>query len=349
MEQNLILTLGLLTILLSSCGGFDDEYYVCDDGEVVKYSYQCKEYFDGCAYNNPPCSYGYECIDNSCELMQGCLYNNPPCEEGYFCLDNECILYEDNNNDTSDYRFTYYENVEPYQSVYCTKIDPFDITIRSATADAIRTHAGSYSYSQLFDIYDWVKKEIIYQNVPLGGIPYPPQETLITKSGDCKNQAVLIASMIGAIGGTAKVVVDPICEHAYTIVYFGEEENLNSFVDAVANHYGNEVYVNYFTMDGGIWVIFDTAGGWYPGDTLPECYGEREVYYITSCLTCVNTYSKMPYTYMDKCYSECPGGTISTTDYSCGACEQGYYSCNNECLKCPDGYYLATDCLCYRK
>ena len=57
----------------------------------------------------------------------------------------------------------------------------------------------------------------------------------------------------------------------------------------------------------------------------------------------------MPYTYMDKCYSECPGGTISTTDYSCGACEQGYYSCNNECLKCPDGYYLATDCLCYRK
>ena len=248
-----------------------------------------------------------------------------------------------------NYSFTSYENTEPYLSTYCDKINPYELSIREAAADAIRKHPGAYSNAQLFDIYDWVKTNIIYQNVPLAGIPYPPEETLLTKSGDCKNQAVLIASMVRAVGGKAKVVADPDCVHAYAIVYFGTvDKDLDSFIQAATDHYGSDISVNYFTLDDGIWVIFDGAGGEYPGDTLPQCTGDRTVYFISSCMDCSHTYTNMPYTFEDKCYSQCPAGTVSSNQYVCAPCPSGYHACNNQCLKCNAGQYLATDCLCYR-
>lgn len=253
-----------------------------------------------------------------------------------------------NNVGATEYAFQYYDNKEPYYSSFCDKINPYNLNVREAAANAIRNDPGSYNFNQLLDVYDWVKKNIIYQTSPLAGIPYPPEQTLATGSGDCKNQAVLIDSMIEAIGGTAKVVADPSCTHAYTIVYFGSAgRDLSSFTQAVANHYGSKVLVNHFTINDEVWVIFDPAGGSYPGDTLPECYGNRTLYYITSCLSCVNQYPNMPYTYGDKCYSQCPSGTVHRNDYACYSCDPGYWSFNNECVTCPSGDYLATDGLCY--
>ena len=247
------------------------------------------------------------------------------------------------------YNFTSYENAEPYYHTYCDKIDPYNLNVRKAAADAIRNDPGSYSHSQLFDIYDWVKQNIIYQNVPLAGIPYPPSETLTTGSGDCKNQAVLIASMIGAIGGKAKVVADPSCKHAYALVYFGKSKSdVSAFTQAVAKHYGSNAAVNYITSADGIWVIFDPAGGNYPGNTLLECSGNRTVYYMTGCLECSNQYPNSPYTFNGKCYTQCPSGTVSANQYACRPCSQGSYSCNNQCLTCPSGHYMATDCMCYQ-
>lgn len=279
-----------------------------------------------------------------------------------YCGDNICSNDEDCTNCSQDcgqckqqdsqiinYTFQSYENKEPYYSAFCDKINPYDLSVREAAADAIRNDPGSYSISQLLDIYDWIKSNVIYQNVALAGIPYSASETLTTKSGDCKNQAVLISSMITAIGGTAKVVADPSCHHAYTIVYFGSAETGTSmFTKAVANHYGNNVQVNFFTLKDGIWVIFDPAGGNYPGDTLPECTGNRTVYYITTCLSCVNQYPNKPYTYGDKCYSECPSGTIHTNNYACFPCSVGDYSYNNECVTCPSETVLGEDGKCHQ-
>ena len=249
------------------------------------------------------------------------------------------------------YDFTSYENGEPYYSTFCDKIDPLDLNVRQAASDAIRNDPGSYSsvgIRQLFDIYDWVKANVIYQTVPLAGIPYPPSQTLSTRSGDCKNQAVLIASMVEAIGGTAKVVVEPACHHAYTIVYYGESgRDMDSFVQAVSNHYGKGVTVSYFTHDNGYWIIFDPAGGTYPGDTLPECKTSADRYYIQSCLSCGQQYVNSPYTYNGKCYSQCPSGTFSQNQHSCEPCPAGSYSWNNKCLTCDSGYVLGEDGRCY--
>jgi hypothetical protein len=249
---------------------------------------------------------------------------------------------------TESYSFSVYENKQPYYGAFCDKINPYDLNVREASSSAIRNHPGTYNNNQLFDIYDWIKQNIVYQNVPLTGIPYQPSETLATKSGDCKNQAVLIASMVESIGGTAKVVVDPDCEHAYTIVYFGPSgSDISWFTQAVSNHYGSDVSIRYFTYGDGIWIIFDPAGGNYPGSTLPECSGNRTVYFLMSCLDCVNQYPNTPYTFGDKCYSQCPSGTITANQYACKSCPKGYYSFNNECVTCPSGYYLAVNGKCY--
>ena len=56
----------------------------------------------------------------------------------------------------------------------------------------------------------------------------------------------------------------------------------------------------------------------------------------------------MPYTLGEKCYSECPQGTIHKNNNACYPCPQGYWSYNNECVTCQSGYHLKTDGKCYR-
>lgn len=177
-------------------------------------------------------------------------------------------------------------NSEPYYSVYCNKIDPFDLDVRETASMAVRNHSGKYNILQILDIYDWVKDNIIYLNVPvtLSGSPYNPSETLTTKSGDCKNQAVLLASMIDSIGGAAKVVLIPECEHAYVLVYFGNNESgFNELLYDTQFYYNKPLSFSYYKENDNFWVKFDTAGGMYPGETLPECDNVKEVYTVSSC------------------------------------------------------------------
>lgn len=274
------------------------------------------------------------CGDGECNNGESC--NSCPTDCQQFC------------NTPSQETLTVSTNEEPYYSTFCDKINPYDLSVREAATKAIRNDPGSYSVTQLFDIYDWVKSNIIYQNVPLIGIPYPAKETLTTKSGDCKNQAVLIASMIEAIGGTAKVVVDPSCEHAYAIVRFGSaEDDFSWFPGSVAEHYGKDVEIQYITNKDGIWIIFDPAGEEYPGNTLSECSGDRTIYYVDSCLSCINQYPTKPYTYGDECYSECPPGTVHNNNYACSPCPLDSWSYKNKCVTCDEGYSLHTDGRCY--
>lgn len=312
-----------------SCGYCGDN--ICNNGET-----DATCHFD-CLTKEPVCG------DNKCDSTESCTTCSVDC--GVCKQDIKPVT----TNKPSSNSFTSLTNAEPYYSGFCDKIDPYDIDVRKAAAEAIRNDPGSYSDAQLFDIYDWVKKNIIYQNVALGGIPYSPDQTLATKSGDCKNQAVLIVSMIKAIGGTAKVVADPSCSHAYAMVYFGKSDShISSFTDAVSAHYGTDVVVNYITSNGEIWVIFDPAGGYYPGNTLDECSGARDVYYIDSCLECKALYPNMPFTFNEKCYESCPSGTISNNGLTCIPCPEGFYSYNNKCVSCDSGFILGKDGKCHQ-
>lgn len=260
---------------------------------------------------------------------------------------------------TSDvFSVSAYSAEEYFEQIYCKKIDPYNMDVRMAASEAVRAHPGTYSIDQLLDIYDWVKSNINYLNVPISlpVTPYSPSETLTTKSGDCKNQAVLIASMIESIGGSARVVGQPSCQHAYTIVYFtNSSSDIQDYVDTIFYHYfpckggficGGKCWsypsgigawcdgsnavesdscspgevgftdemchscpspdhqtlileegeggkcrdssgftVNWFNYNNGKWVIFDPAGGYYPGDTIPDCLsGNQQRYFMDSCI-----------------------------------------------------------------
>lgn len=335
----------------------DEQPKFCQDGQLIDDANLCgcpDEFFPD---ENNSCSiFVFKCYDGTpygkCTQTKpkycsnGVLADNATtcgCPEGKNMLGDSCII------PPANFTYTIYEDKDPYYRIYCDKIDPYDLSIREAASDAIRKHPGAYNANQIFDIYDWVKQNVIYQNVPLGGIPYPPSETLDTGSGDCKNQAVLIASMIESIGGTARVTIDGNCSHAYAMVYYGPSgTDMVPFTEAVATHYGPDVNVRYMTYDDGIWIILDPAGGLYPGNTLPECTGDRTVHFISGCLDCSREHHDKPHKYDGLCYSQCPSGTVSLSDYTCTPCPEGSGSCNNQCLTCPEGTHLGKDCKCYR-
>jgi hypothetical protein len=245
---------------------------------------------------------------------------------------------------------------------YCDKINPYDLSVRKAAAVAIRKDPGAYnaSWNQLLDVYDWVKGNIQYQNVPFTDpISYPPSDTLTTKTGDCKNQAVLIASMVQAIGGKAKVLIDDDCLHAYAIVYIGNSDaDVTKFAQAVGDryrggppapggYYNNVSRVVYVDYDNGKWVVMDAAGANYPGDTLDSCMRHDTVTIETSCMDCANTNPNFPYTFNNSCYSQCPSGTISPNQHVCESCPEGYHSYNNSCLRCEQGQVVGSDGMCH--
>ena len=175
-----------------------------------------------------------------------------------------------------------------YQAAYCNYFEPTNLDVREAAAEAISPHPGAYSVNQILDVYDWVHENVIYQNVPVNLTyePYAPSETLQTGSGDCKNQAVLIASMIEAIGGSARILLIPECQHAFAEVYIGGNDTKNRFLDAAFAHYSSHsTYINWHTSknDTEIWVPLDTAGGSYAGNTIAECLNASQTFVIYNC------------------------------------------------------------------
>lgn len=218
-------------------------------------------------------------------------------------------------------------------AAFCDKIDPYDLSVREAAAEATKGHPGSYSTAQLFDVYDWVNANIEYHNVAFAGIPYPANETLATKEGDCKNHAVLVTSMVRSIGGKAYAVVDAACEHAYSIVYVGpSKKDMDSFSQQVAAHYRYKAFqINYLNYNNSMWAIIDTTGGFYPGDVLPGCVVKMMTIDIeSSCLDCVNEDPSYPYTFNGLCYNGCPSGAIALNKYAC-ACPTGTQFSGNRC------------------
>lgn len=105
MMKNLIL---IFCILLLSMGCVTQQTkYVCSDGREVSNKEECNGNISGgggqqsilpgstpqsgCAYNNPPCSSDYNCVNNMCVKKSGCQYSNPSCNSEFDCIDNICI------------------------------------------------------------------------------------------------------------------------------------------------------------------------------------------------------------------------------------------------------------------
>ncbi|MEW5996024.1 MAG: transglutaminase domain-containing protein [Candidatus Micrarchaeota archaeon] len=190
-----------------------------------------------------------------------------------------------------------------YYDKYCEGIDPRNSLVRQQAAAAASAHSGELSVEQIADIYEFVHTEIAYVSDPrrpdLESYPYSPEQTLLAGAGDCDDQAVLFASMVEAIGGWSRVVINTACGHAYTEVYIGDSESAaDAAMQALFDYYSPDyITVRWRTdEDGTKWMIFDPAGGEYAGDLHPDCYSqtdedswedagtEANLFYVYSCV-----------------------------------------------------------------
>jgi len=138
------------------------------------------------------------------------------------------------------------------------RITPHDPIVRKNAIQIVSSHSGSYHAEQLFDIFDYMR------NLNYVDDPYPdhialPKDTLEAGGGDCDDFAVTTASLIEAIGGTARVVTvtDNILGHAFCEVYIGKEGSMKPIIPIIQRRYGH-VSIAWEYDSGGEWFLFDT-------------------------------------------------------------------------------------------
>ncbi|NPE29695.1 transglutaminase family protein [Methanococcoides sp. SA1] len=169
----------------------------------------------------------------------------------------------------------YFYNTEPFFTATNDKIDPRNEDVRALAASAIAMYPGEYNVYQLCALFDYVKNEIKYMSDPRGNDYWAtPNETLKVKAGDCDDSAILLSSLIEAIGGTSRLYITD--SHVFATAYIGKGEEASKITDAVKDKYGC-VPVYYATDEYGSWLIMDTTSGLYAGglsaDATPSADG----------------------------------------------------------------------------
>jgi transglutaminase-like putative cysteine protease len=143
-------------------------------------------------------------------------------------------------------------------------VEPAIPDVRDKAAEVARSYPGAYNIYQVCAIFDMVKEKIKYINDPRGKDLWEPANvTLRVGAGDCEDQAILLSSMIEAVGGTTRVYLTG--NHAFAAVYLGNGTGTTeNAVKGVRAYYGN-VDVNYLTDEYGSWLLLDPTSSLYAG------------------------------------------------------------------------------------
>lgn len=147
---------------------------------------------------------------------------------------------------------------------------------------------GNYSILQIAETYRWVRANIEYLIDANGDYWQSAKETLSLGTGDCEDHAILMASIIGALGGNARVNL--IDQHAFATVYVASGySGLMKVKQALASYYGidNQTYEMAYLVDQyGYWLVVDTTGFPYAGG-IPA---NSEAVSLTGNWTVLSTY-----------------------------------------------------------
>jgi transglutaminase-like putative cysteine protease len=127
--------------------------------------------------------------------------------------------------------------------------------------------AGFYpdeSINQIVGAYEWVSGNIVY-TVDQGGDHWQSaHETLEKGTGDCEDQAILIASIFGALGLNGRVNI--IDQHAFASVYVSDNvTKMGVIQEVIESMYHSELPVCYLQDEMGYWLVTDTTGFFYAG------------------------------------------------------------------------------------
>ncbi len=166
----------------------------------------------------------------------------------------------------------YKYNTLPYFEILNGLVEPEDLAVRKAAAESSEEYPGAFNIYQVCALFDRVSVDIGYINDPRGNdIWEPANATLKIGAGDCEDQAILLASLIEAVGGTTRLYLTD--NHAFAAAYIGNETGTtNAIIKGVRAYYGN-VDVYYLTDDYGSWLMLDPSSSLYagglPGTTAP--------------------------------------------------------------------------------
>lgn len=151
-------------------------------------------------------------------------------------------------------------------------VEPAEPDVRNKAAEVARSYPGAYNIYQVCALFDMVKDKVKYVSDPRDNDVWEPANvTLRIGAGDCEDQAILLSSMVEAVGGTTRVYLTN--SHAFAAVYIGNgTDAINASVKGIRAYYGN-VDVNYLTDEYGSWLMLDPTSSLYagglPGKTAP--------------------------------------------------------------------------------
>ncbi|MCD4703050.1 MAG: transglutaminase family protein [Methanosarcinaceae archaeon] len=144
------------------------------------------------------------------------------------------------------------------------KVNSSSPSVRAVAAVPARKYAGAYNIYQVCALFDHTQDNINYISDPRGDDHWAdPDETLMIGAGDCDDYAILLSSLIEAIGGTTRIYTTD--THAFCAVYVGDAGQSEDVAEAVQNYYGH-VPIYYATDEYGSWLLLDPTSGLYAGD-----------------------------------------------------------------------------------
>lgn len=125
-------------------------------------------------------------------------------------------------------------------------------TVRSKAAELASESEGNFNIGQVCDIFDYCYDNWKYVNDPNRGDLYQKASNTISNglTGDCDDFAILMASMLLAIGGDVRVNVAYTSNsgHAYTELNLGKTD-IKKFADYIRSRYN---------FNGSIWYRTDS-------------------------------------------------------------------------------------------
>ncbi len=156
-------------------------------------------------------------------------------------------------------------NVEQYYNRINERVDYSAVSTPVATIKA--AYPGNYSVLQIAEAFTWMRENIKYVNEGSEDYWKTAQETLSSREGDCEDHAILLCSIIGALGGNARVNL--IEEHAFPTVFVASTSaDLQKVKVSLASYYGLETSVfrmAYLQDSTGYWLVIDPTGFPYAG------------------------------------------------------------------------------------
>lgn len=163
--------------------------------------------------------------------------------------------------------------------------DYFSAITRNQAIRLAAAHPGNYNLGQMANIFDYAKKNWKYVNDPLGREYVAKASETIGNdfTGDCDDFAVVLASMLMAVGGDVRInyAFQPNAGHAFVEANLGSS-NPGPIIDYLRARYeipyDKSIHVRKDRRTGNLWLNMDWFAD-YPGGPYFR-YTEGTSYYI---------------------------------------------------------------------